>query len=297
MEWIRKGYGPLYLDKFDPNLNLYFDFGTHIWPSEKSIDVAIDLIRNKISSNFSPPYNLMVSGGIDSQAMLYAWHKSNTPFNAINFRYIGKNGEWYNEHDFENMTTFSKSYGINITQYDLSICRFLENELEIYAYRYNCTSPHICTYMKMCDLINGSIFFSGNIFSPQLRPGLDYTIYGLERYRQKSQREIVPFFFLYDADLTTSFFKYRTDKENYFGKVDIYHQGGFPVIPQQQKYTGFEKIKEYYDQFPNLVTNRERILYSRYPSRRIFDMVFRYRLTEHVKYKDPIVYDNLPKFT
>lgn len=283
---------------FDSNANLNIDFENYqLKTNNLTIEESAVKYIKYISETYPAPYYLYASGGIDSQVMLYLWKKSKIPFTVVSFKYIDRDGNILNYHDLTELVTFSIEQNINITFHELSILKFLENEMLIYAIRYQCTSPQICTHMKISDhYSDGTIIFSGNFIHTST---LNYTIYGLERFRQLSKKSMIPYFLMYDADLSTAFMHSITSTGlvKYNKKVATYKSAGFPVIPQKEKYTGFEKIKDYYDQFPHLVTNRERILYSKYPSRRIFDLVFRYRLTEHIKYEDQIIFKNLPKFS
>ena len=77
---------------------------------------------------------------------------------------------------------------------------------------------------------------------------------------------------------------------NYTDRVAAVLQLGIPIISQPQKQTGFEKIKEYYDDQPARVNPREKLKYSNKPSKRVFDILFRYRLTDKIKYQDQIVF-------
>jgi hypothetical protein len=68
-------------------------------------------------------------------------------------------------------------------------------------------------------------------------------------------------------------------------KYRTYQQGGFPVIPQEIKLTGFEKIKDYCDvHFP--ITPKERLNYMGQQSKRAFEIKFRYPWLSKVKIEE-----------
>ena len=69
-------------------------------------------------------------------------------------------------------------------------------------------------------------------------------------------------------------------------KINRFKQAGFPVIPQQNKFSGFEKIKDYYDKVPNLVTLKDRLQYANKPSKRAFDIAFRYKLADTIGFHE-----------
>ena len=136
---------------------------------------------------------------------------------------------------------------------------------------------------------------------------LSYTILGLWRYAQQTKRNIIPFFFQHDAELSVSLIpiwkklcsektninansSYLADVISYEDKIKLYHLAEIPVIPQLKKYSGFELIKDYYDARPNTITGVERAKYSTKPSKRDFDIMFRYRLAETIRYQDKLNY-------
>ena len=200
----------------------------------------------------------------------------------------------YNEHDLEQLEQFSLKYNIPVQYKDFDPIEFVETDLYSYASKYQCTSPQICTHMKMSEEITvGTIIFSGNFSA---HSNYDYTIFGIKRYADISGRSIIPFFFLHDAELAgvinriNSQEAYSETYDSYLRKIANLRKAEIPVIPQADKYTGFEKIKEYYDKQKDRVTTHERIKFSNMPSKRIFDILFRYRLTDTIKYKDKILY-------
>jgi hypothetical protein len=77
------------------------------------IQAAVEAV-NDVVENYPPPYNLFVSGGIDSQAMLYAWKMSKHPFNAYTFRY----NQTYNIHDIQTLFLFCEQENIPYTIID-----------------------------------------------------------------------------------------------------------------------------------------------------------------------------------
>ncbi len=229
----------------------------------------------------------MMSGGVDSQAMFLSWKASGVPFRVASVRYVNALGEIFNPHDHETLDNFCALHGVEVQKVDFNIFEFLEGELSQYWERFQCNSPHICSYMKMSEMfMDGTVLFSGN-FLGHSRGALTYTILGLDRYQKRTGRSIIPFFFLHDPELAVSASKYITAQpDSYEGRCLAYQNSGFDIIPQPKKYTGFEYIKEYYDQFPEMITLMERKRHAHMPSKRVFDLAFRYRAFEVVKYVD-----------
>jgi hypothetical protein len=143
--------------------------------------------------------------------------------------------------------------------------------------------------MKMSESIPGTVILSGN-FITQDTPGINYTILGLDRYRQRSNRNIVPFFFLSTDLLAYSFFYSYKKFEKYSYESNVYHHGHFVkkkcyqllganlAVPRK-KLTGFEKIKEHFD---TIHVPKLKLKYSKMGSARPFDLIYRYSLFEDI---------------
>jgi hypothetical protein len=256
------------------------------------LDVARRVIT-EISSSYPPPYHLMVSGGVDSQSMLWLWMNSGVEFIPISIRYTLNDGTIFNDHDLLQLDEFAVKHKLNIDYKNFNILKFLENDLWDYAEKYQCTSPQITTHMAMSEMVTtGTVIFSGNFIAHAV---YDYTILGLERYANMSNRNIIPFFLTHDPELASGLIQYEKPNNciKYASKVLTLQKAGIPVIPQNNKLTGFEKIKDFYDNCH--VTGAERIKYANKPSKRNFDIMFRYRLEDKIKYVDKILYHNIGK--
>jgi len=292
MQWIKLGWGKDCSPDSTVNSTFCVNLSKMISSEKSVLEVSSECIK-KITEEYPEPYYLFASGGVDSQSMIWCWMNSGKPFTVVSFRYIHDNVV-YNEHDLEQLEQFSLKYNIPVQYKDFDPIEFVETDLYSYASKYQCTSPQICTHMKMSEEItDGTIIFSGNFSA---HSNYDYTIFGIKRYADISGRSIIPFFFLHDAELAgvinriNSQEAYSETYDSYLRKIANLRKAEIPVIPQADKYTGFEKIKEYYDKQKDRVTAHERIKFSNMPSKRIFDILFRYRLTDTIKYKDKILY-------
>lgn len=293
MKWVKLGWGKNCSSDPSENSTFCVDFSRIIYSDKSLLEVSTECIK-KITEEYPEPYYLFASGGVDSQSMIWCWLNSGKPFTVVSFKYVHDNVV-YNQHDLEQLEQFSLKYNIPVQFKEFDTMNFFENELYSYATKYQCTSPQICTHMRISEEIkDGTIIFSGN-FSGHTT--YDYTIFGIKRYADISGRSIIPFFFLHDAELAGVINKVNAQEaysemldSSYARKVSNLKKAKIPVIPQAQKFTGFEKIKEYYDKQKERVTAQERIKFSNMPSKRIFDILFRYRLTDTIKYKDKILY-------
>ena len=250
---------------------------------------------NYIVNNYPPPYTLYLSGGIDSQAMLYSWITSGKPFSTLSAVY----NDNLNSEDLLTLKQFSDLHGTKINYIDFNVIDFLENEHHEYAMKYLCGSPHITSYMKLLSLTTeGTSIMSGE-FIQVGRTGLDKNQLGLYHYGKLSKQNIIPFFFLETKELAYSFtvrkvlprykklqlpigMQQEINKTTrlYDLKVSTYNENGFPVLRQgYYKHTGFEKIKMYYDNPDNckkqlFPKHRLEKLHTQ-KSNRNFDLLFR----------------------
>jgi hypothetical protein len=92
---------------------------------------------------------------------------------------------------------------------------------------------------------------------------------------------VIPSFFLHNPKLAYSFINNNLclDSDE---PEDVYLKAGFLIAKPIKKYNGFEEIKEYYDQFSDRVLAKNKFLYSAKPSKRVFDMLFRYPLQSYI---------------
>lgn len=246
------------------------------------LSAAIEAV-NDIVEKYPPPYNLLVSGGIDSQAMLYAWKMSTHPFNAVTFRY----NQNYNWHDIKTLVDFCHKENIDYQIIDFDYFGFLENEYDTIARQYQCSSPQIAMHIKMAMLLTGTRIFSGN-FLLTTAASLSCAILGTYRFSITDQgKNTIPYFFLHTPELAYSLnyvrhadnYDYTSlpDELGYHYRVNEYQTTGFPVTAQEKKFTGFEKFKEHYDSHTYVLEDHtNRLKYHSKASHRPFDWLFRY---------------------
>ena len=251
---------------------------------------AIDTVQ-RISNSYKPPYTLFISGGVDSQAMLWAWFKSGIPFSAVHYSYGA------NSHDTTWAKTFCNTFNIPLEIREFDVHAFINSpKLMQMAKRYDCASPQILTYIEFTKNHPETCIMAGNFIQAQ-SAGINWTVYGLERFASLEKPNFIPFFFLSSPRLAYSFynadskFKFEMFSANgfyddYQSKIRSYQSAGFPVIAQTQKFTGFEQIKIQYD--PEQVPGSLRIKWANMPSKRPFDILYRYSLFDSTggKYSD-----------
>jgi hypothetical protein len=266
MDWVKK---------YNTETHFYFNYKKTNNIQIEPLDAALYTVKH-ISEKYPPPYTLMLSGGVDSQAMLYAWHVSKIPYNTFSAIYNYN----LNDYDLNTLKEFSSILNIDINYENFDLFNFLETEYPEYTNRYLCGSPHICTYMKLADTIsNGTVIMSGNFIQSNYIT-MPSNLSGLLNYKKISGRPIVPFFFLETEELAWAFNDYTVDESKdhgYMAKVQSYQHFGFPVIPQSSKLHGFEKVKEWFDHnyHKPIPTENKLIRIPSQGSNRIFDLLYR----------------------
>jgi hypothetical protein len=212
--------------------------------------------------------------------MLYAWHISKIPYQTFSARY----NNHFNDYDLATLQQFSAQHGIFINYVDFDVITFLETEHDYYAHKYMCGSPQITTFMKLADYnTEGTVIMSGNFITNNV--GIP-CVNNISLYHYGKEKNIVPWFFLETEELAHGF-KFTNDElpdwvkyknmGGYNTKVWLYQKYEFPVIPQETKLNGFEKLKEYYDTNPpRLPTIAEKMTRktTQY-SNRNFDLLYR----------------------
>lgn len=288
--WLKYGWGPNYSNErvYQAPLNIdcsNYDFKLEFDSGLPAATYTIEQIVKK----YPPPYYLMCSGGVDSQAMLYAWYLSGVKFKVISIRYYS-NEIYFNDYDLVHLEQFCNKINVPVEYLNFDVIKFLETDLVDLAKQTVCDSFQLCTHMKMSELLpTGTTVFAGNFLTNDTigrGSSVSFTQLSLHRYSlllESTSRKMVPLFFLHTPELVYSFHKnlgpIQWTKDGFYEyKCNSYRNNGFPIIPQEKKFNGFEKLKEYYDQFYDQVPVKSRLMYSRMTSARAIDLLYRYPL-------------------
>ena len=304
----------------DDNINLNREF-KFVVNNDVRPNVLAALIKyiKKITATYPAPYTLMCSGGADSQALLWAWELSGEEYNAVHITYDDYNkfdtdtldeftkryGIPYKKINFDVINFLETDYESYARKYQCG---------SPHMGTYMAMSELIP---------EGTKIFSGNLVYNSGNLPLNNTIYGLQRYANTSGNSVIPFFLLHDDDVTSAAVKLYNDildrgalefvtdpyligqhdvyneslQENlsnmrilggsrdrhYQEKILLYRTIGIPIISQHVNYTGFDEIKDYYDQFTDRITTMDKIKYGRHRSQRIFDHLFRHKYIREFK--------------
>jgi hypothetical protein len=145
----------------------------------------------------------------------------------------------------------------------------LTRESPHYHEKYRCTSPHFATHYKLFDWLKerySGICCGGNTLAPgktQWGPALSAAQINFLEYSKVNSYPVIGNFLGYDPALSltiailtpkhkhnwTQMLDFTPEQEElsrYDMKVSGYQQHGFDLILQDQKYTGFEKVKEHF---------------------------------------------------
>jgi len=225
-----------------------------------------------IIENYPKPYYIMLSGGLDSQTMLYFWYKYGTDFVPTTIRY----NDSLNLHDIKYAIEFCKFLNLELNVVDFDVLDFYINHYHSLAERYKITSPHFGCHIAMTQKFDGTVVLSGDRLDYNGRAIWDENFC---LYRYSNERSLIPYFFIETPEIAYSL-KFPKNlyqhKDQQKIKANIYLEEGIPVIVPIKKYTGFELVKEHFDQNIYNVSSRDRLKYSNERSKRNFDLRFRF---------------------
>lgn len=213
---------------------------------------------------------LCLSGGVDSQAMVLAWLEAELKFDT--YILVFKNN--LNVQDVDHALQFCNTYNINYKQIEIDVIQFLNRENYEYSELYDSASPHFNTHYKMFNILKdkgySGICCGGTtplINNDDEGWGLNFNRNPLNfiNYTKISKFPCIGNFLSFYPKLAWSLAllipptdllqevyapfhnndRMRIEKERYDRKCLGYMKHGFNIIPQSQKYTGFELVKDY----------------------------------------------------
>jgi hypothetical protein len=197
------------------------------------------------------------SGGIDSQTVIDTFLYAGVTPEVVIFNFLDD----HNIHDVSHAIKFCETRNITPRLIDLDVIRFLNNKLYDFATKYKISSPQFAVHLylagKLKDLGYTSAIFGGNNLT-QYADKSWYTPTKEEtdwcKYSQEINFPIIGSFWLQDwrlslmATIFTPYVSTTDASHRYQSKILSYKTMGYDVIPQEQKYNGFETIKKYYEE-------------------------------------------------
>jgi hypothetical protein len=224
---------------------------------------AINAAKLIADSAGNEKIKLCLSGGIDSECMLESFIEAKIPFDAVFLKFEDD----FNNFDIKTNVEICQSKNIKINFIDLNVIDFLESGkcFEV-AKKYECQSPQLATHLWLIEQLDGIPVLGGNPFVPTWNndhlfylglPGELHCTYF--KFFEINDRLGIPWFFLYTPELASSFFqlecvkpfvhsKLSSDTYTYLKKCQSYEEGGFLAKPRHDKFTGFERVRAYYDE-------------------------------------------------
>ena len=212
---------------------------------------------------------LALSGGIDSQAMLQSFVEAGIDVSVATMVFEDN----LNGHDVEFAERAAQRYNLDLVKINFNAFKFLQHELWTYAERYQCNSPqfacHNWFFEQLISRGYTGIAAGGHVWTPMNtgwwwgnNPSTQQNWY---RFSVKNSFPVHGNFLASTWQLNTSLACcYDTEEEptvvqndpnrgqlavdavryRYLLKVAAFKRFGFDVEPQQNKFTGFERIKE-----------------------------------------------------
>lgn len=195
------------------------------------------------------------SGGIDSECVIKSFMEAGIAFKVATTKFKNE----LNEYDLYFARKFCRENNIKLHEIEIDIEKFLENDLETYAFALNCNSPIFPSHLKLWDQLDGFIVAghgdpifrrieSTNDWFFQVKENED-TVY---RYFKWRNRNGAPGFYAYTPEMILSFmytdefsrlmtFGHRAKVSGITGTKEIILQKIFGSEKREGS-TGFEKI-------------------------------------------------------
>ncbi len=212
--------------------------------------LAIETMSPHIGENPA----ICFSGGIDSQTVVDSFLFAERTPEIV----ILKFQDNLNSQDVDHALAFCETRKLKPKIFDIDVIRFLNNKLYDFAISNGISSPQFATHLYFAEKLKysgySSAIFGGNCLF-QYDDGDWYTPTKEEtdwyKYAKNIDFPIIGSFWSQDWRLSlyaTICMPLGKKDINYQSKVDGYRNMGYDVIPQNQKYNGFENVKKYYEE-------------------------------------------------
>lgn len=239
--------------------------------TQNAVDVLMSTTRDNVSiqsmiaATKRMPLGInpfvMLSGGVDSQAACILLRLANIPFTAAILRFNGG----FNDMDVNSAVSFCNKHNINYIIQHLNITKFLTTELSRTSKLYECPSPQFCAHFKFfsdivtryspsCLICGGTApYFEQNKLCFKLTRSQS----AWETYSRINNIPVIGNFLGWSVDIAAPLIittpnrdvAYQVgDGNRYADKIQGFHALGLNVTPQTQKYTGFERVKDFFEE-------------------------------------------------
>ena len=212
---------------------------------------------------------LCLSGGVDSQAMIQCWQEAKLDFDVAILVFT----DGLNAQDVDHARLYCHENNINPIEVKLNVKRFLATESYDLACKYKCNSPHFATHYKLFDLLREQGFTgvcAGGAYpfrtDDRWKIPMSSATINFVDYTEISGFPAMGNFLGYSPELAWTLCMLSTPVDigitdfnpvsmqelnrrtalRYTSKTDAMKLHGFNIIPQSQKFTGFELVKDYF---------------------------------------------------
>lgn len=217
---------------------------------------------------------LCFSGGIDSQAMIQCFYEAGLKFDIIILTF----NDGLNTQDSDHAKMYCESKGYPYIELPIDIVSYLTRENYQTSEYYKSVSPHFNTHYKMAEILFSKGYtgvccggltpvYEGNYYGHNFDKKPFHFVKVQDKFKGRFQGSFLSFspelcwaitlqceIFEPGAELYESTkmriweIEQQMNAVRYQHKIDSYLKVGFDIIPQEQKYTGFEKVKTYFQE-------------------------------------------------
>jgi len=205
--------------------------------------------------------------------MVQCFAEAKIPFDL----YILKFKNDLNKQDCDHAIKYCNRFNIDYNIIEIDVLSFLSRENNEYGLKYKSPSPHFNTHYKLFDILRskgydgvvagGNAYFYSSIDNGFL-PNSNRNCFNYITYSNinefKCQGNFLSFYpkLAWAISLLSPMIDYKLNDaiefneqernyweyRRYVQKIQGYKRAGFNIIPQNQKYTGFELVKKYLEE-------------------------------------------------
>jgi len=214
---------------------------------------------------------LCLSGGVDSQVMVECFRRAGASFDIVIMRFPNN----LNEHDIKTAVQFCQIRQLPYKFVDIDVTGFLARDLLPFADKYDVSSPQFATHFKFFEALQEQGYTSAICGGNCLINGTNGWSYPSAKeqndWRSFSERsgfyvmgDFLSYYWKFSIlfscqiematvtvpetlNMLSGFGTYNDlVVQRYKTKVAGFIAAGFDIIPQENKFTGFEKVKDYF---------------------------------------------------
>lgn len=196
-----------------------------------------------------------LSGGVDSQSACLMLHQANTFFTCAILVFENQ----FNSMDVDSAIAFCEMHKFKYILVNLEVLPFLARKMKDYVIQYECPSPQISTHLwlyerLMFDYGATSIIAGGNApfrLDNEWQFGSSRSQSAWMKFKEIHNFNIIGNFIGHNLEIALMFMlatpktleSNTIEESRYKSKIEGMNRIGLHVTPQDQKFTGFEKIK------------------------------------------------------